>query len=490
MPKTSSDEISVDVRDLTCAVLLRWRIILLVGIIAAGAYFAGQKIKSARNTGTDGTEAEMTDRLPSEMDEYRANLSAIGFSIDGYRDLLREANDYLADSILLGIDPYAAPFTKGEITLETEEGSDLAALKALTAWYQDNLLSDSMLEPLAEEYGTQPRYLGELITLEIRSLSAPGGEVFYTVPAPSAEENVPREETLTVVGGQPEAKKGTAIMTLTVPGTDGEFSRTLFEKVCSCIREQNQGTAGIPHSLSVGETVSGQKYDAALLAKRTEAYNMITTMNKNLQSALDQSRVVEKPESESAAGGGSISKKKTLAVGLGGILGAVVLFALAYLVSPKIKNEREPARVFGLRYAGGSGRKIPKGIFWAPDRAIIRNLTGDAETREDETDRMIAANIGAFASGKTGILVTGSADPSKMEKLTERVNVLLAEAESGIVLTCRPDFIGSAEARAAAASSDGVLLAEETGRTTLKQMKNELDAAGDLGCDVIGYISL
>ncbi len=484
--KNTSDEFSVNLRDLLCAVLLKWRLLLLAGVLFAGVY----ALYTMRPSGGSSApaESEQSGEASLQMDQYKANMAALDLSIAGLRELLAEANSYLSESVLMKIRPYSKAVSRG--TAEIRAGSgDPADLAHLTDMAIRILKDYDTLSEMADELGTEPKYISELISVEVSRSGSGQNTVIKTGDEVQESDSVQtvtiKHEDITDTGGH------AALISIETIGTDEETAHMLYEKAGEMLKERfGEDDRVKSGTVEISSAVTTVEIDRTLFAKQAEAFNQVTSLNKSLQNALDESRVVEKPETASDQGkSAGFSLKKTAAAGLAGILAAAVLFAFLFVVSPSVRSGDDIRRMFGIRCLGDYGTKTAHKLLRGVDRAVIRFVRGESERETGETDALIAQGIRNLAEGKK-VLVTGSGNPGDISSFAGNIRELLMKAGSETAILCEPGLGKRADAAKAAAESDAVLLAEAAGKASVREVKEEIECARDAGADVLGYVLL
>ena len=504
----STNEFSVNVKDMFCSALLRWRLILLAGILFAalgGAYEwrSVRKAAASRNTASQDSHAE-------EQAAYSANVAAFKKSIAGIRQLIVKDNEYLENSVFMQIDPYAVAKSEGLVTLEVTGHTDAYELQKLAGRYIGAFGSADTQDLIAEENGMEPRYLAELETLSIEDIVVEsGGAVTVLSRGNGITEGTDSSKVGdggaagTGSGSSAEAAGGEAVQTesdssakemistvtlrLTIIGMTAEQSGKIYadamselEKAGEAIRETQ------PHKADFAEPVTRIRIDTSILDKQAARLNLCVTYNTNLQNALNQSRVIEKPSGGALSR--RISKKKVVMAGAAGVLAMFALLLLLYLLDPRVKSEDDLAQQHGLKKLGACSRVVRQGPFAAIDWYILRSVGGHRDVSDEDAAAMIGINIENFAGSAKKILVTGMAPEDRVRAISEAAASQLLKDGSAIELSAEPNVLDRTEARKELAACDAVLLVESRGKTRYSEVREELRLAADMGRDVIGYV--
>ena len=489
MTERTGDEISINVRDLIASVLLKWRLILLLGILAFIAY-SGWQILEIRKS-APAAEVEPSETYTQELEIYNANIAALGKAIDTYRKRLADVQDYLDGSILLKINPFEKAQTRSYPEIRSGSTLSVYDLERLAEIYIAAISDYELLKEVAEKRGTEPRFITELVSLSTKALKDPTNELRVGTTGDDAEN---ASETLTVLGeGVTDiANRSVAKMELSVGGITTEETASLYEDIKQLLLEKSEELKKeYPHELVFGEPTSSVISDRNLLSMQTDRLGQVTSLNKSLQSALDQSRVVEKPSSGvSSVSGRTFSMKMSALAGAAGLLFGAVLAALLFLLSPAMKGRQDPARLLGLRFLGAYEQNDGKKLFGFVDRAVMKKFGGNTGSTKDETDRLVAEGIRHFAGESSQVAVSGNVDETRIGSLISSLQSVPDLKDSGICLISAPNLIGSADARRAAGEAGAVVLAEVTGKSSMAAVREEVQIARDLGCEVLGYVCL
>ena len=106
---------------------------------------------------------------------------------------------------------------------------------------------------------------------------------------------------------------------------------------------------------------------------------------------------------------------------------------------------------------------------------------------EEETYRIIAANITNLAGDGGLLLVTGTVD---IERLQEFSSIILTQLNENILLVTGSDMSENADTLEALAECDAVILVEERNKSSRVKIQREQDSIEAFGKNVMGYVLL
>ena len=182
------------------------------------------------------------------------------------------------------------------------------------------------------------------------------------------------------------------------------------------------------------------------------------------------------------------SPVKDFALGFAaGFFVMVFCYGMGYVFSDKLRGERELRERYGYHILGvfpGIGRKRFLGSI---DR-LLTKLEGNGKCpSEEETYRIIAANMMNLAKGGGTFLVTGTIG---QEKLQGFVDDLVRYLREDMALVAGGDMNVTADTLEALGECDGVVLVEQRGRSLRKQVHREHESIVAFGKRVVGYVVL
>ena len=450
-------EAELNLKDLFFGILYRWRILLLVGLIAAAA-FGFMEYRGFDKYHRKGELTPAEAKYESNMEDIR-QLNA---DIDAYNGLIRNKSEYRKTSVLMNMDPTNIWTAEKVYLLNTEadpadpDAGTRAEEKILTV-LSGALAEDAGEDKRTEVFGTGERKDTDLLASVCVSRS---------------------RHTVSVIGCGATAEEA---------GKRKEYADSLLQAAGEKLSEKFTLEA---LSDSVGTktmlTVSGPDGEKAEMDLAAAQY----ALNQEIQTYEKQrDAYVKSRNSLKAQTSGKPSPKIVRQALLGfavGICAAAVFFACLYFLGRRLKTGRELGRRYELALLGevshSRARRKGKGI----DRLIEKLEFGKGTDLENELDSA-ASMIGRDMDG-TEILLTGSLEEKALRPVYEGLAARLQE--KGIRLTMQAEFPRNSKAVEASVKADAVILAEEKGKSRIRDLDRtaEILAAGN--AKVLGAVLL
>ena len=129
----------------------------------------------------------------------------------------------------------------------------------------------------------------------------------------------------------------------------------------------------------------------------------------------------------------NLSPVKYGAIGIAvGLFGMMFLYGIAYVLSDKLRGERELLERYGYHLLGTFPRRRKGKALTGFDHVLEKKEGGSGQAAEEETYGIISANITNLAKDGGLFLMTGTVDIGKLQRLTKAIlpmlqkNVMLA----------------------------------------------------------------
>lgn len=168
-----------------------------------------------------------------------------------------------------------------------------------------------------------------------------------------------------------------------------------------------------------------------------------------------------------------------------GIFVSIFWYAIGYTVSDKIRGERELRKRYGYHLLGVFYHRRRGHFLSCIDRRLRKWEGYSRQVTEEETYRIIAANITNLAKEGGMFLVTGTVAP---EKIQEFISKILSQLNENIILAAGYDMNENADTLETLAVCDAVIMIEERDNSLRKKIQNEQDSIAALEKKVIGYV--
>lgn len=460
---TEEYEQEIDLKELLFALLYRWRL-LLVAAVAGAALLAGYKQMKG---GSELSEVGPEESYQEQLEQYETNQMDLEEAIASLENNMAEQNQYLAKAPLMQINPYKEAVASAQFLIDTAADGDQSMGTLLQA-YEAALSDDEYLQEVAGKLNTESRYVKELIRVQNR----PGLE---------------SSDSVAVVLQVQENAVTKGLLQVQAVGVDAEMAEWVLEAVTAqCEEVHAQLNAEVkPHSLKLLNQNTGEQVDMDLVTIQQTVRNNVSSLQRTLTDMKSSLNTLEVPV-DTAAGGESVKgivKYGILGFLAGGFL-AVCAVAALYIFSDKVRNEKEVADRFRLKSLGAFAAVPKKRVFGFID-SWLRHLAGDDKTWPDDlVYEMIGTNAANYAEGRKSLFVTGLASEERMQAVCEHIRAALPAVEIAV----ERDVVNSASARRQMAESEGVILVEERNASRYSVIQQELELAGYVKTEVVGFV--
>jgi len=475
MDSNAQQPVEIDFKDLLFVIIKRIGLVFLTGIVFAGALFGYKFITYTKDANVLDTSVKLEDETDVKYAERILNVNRaedIINSIDALNSQTDMQREYVANSILMQIDSMNEAVTTAQYIIEIKDDSANGMDKALVSSYSVDIKSGDYLAKLSEELGTEQSYLKELIQVEYASSSA------------------------VVVSNE---GKGSSVGTLTVtvigPATD------YSDKIMDCVVNEIDSTyAGlnssiVPHTITL---VGRQSFYMVDINTRDLQYNaanrfasiqkQIETYDESLDKLVSELGVSSKESlyeyfsSDSVNGSGDSyswgSAIKFAVIGfLGGAFIALLIVFVKYIFGKRFETQAKFFGRFSRVYKIGVAK--PDGKRSGFSKLIDLKTGDDNELSAENSLKLMAANIKNLTSGMNRILVTGTADTSK-------IKVLLSELK--IDADVKESIFADPTTLAQISEYDGVIIVEQRNYSDCKKVAEELSLIANTSTKLIGAI--
>ena len=211
----------------------------------------------------------------------------------------------------------------------------------------------------------------------------------------------------------------------------------------------------------------------------------------NAASSAERNPQGEEPQAAEGEQGESAEKAadpvKYAAAGfLGGAFILAFWYGMGYVLSDKLREERELRERYGYYLLGTVPRERKKRLFGGIDRLLEKWDRGSEGITPEEACWIISINIINLARTGGTFLVTGTVG---IERLQELVEIISSQVEN-VALTAGADMNRTAGTLEALAECDAVILVEERGRSLRREIQKEQESIAALEKPVVGYLIL
>ena len=417
-----------------CA-LMRWKVILLAGIILGGL-LGSYKILSIHSK---------KDQMIKEYDTYKNKLETYNNSIEQYKATISnlqksvdEKMAYINESPKMNLSFASCPSAFAELSIEGKGETALSAVainSIMNAIYDEVYYGDSVTE-VAQNHEISPEYLRELVSVKL----TPTGSV----------------------------------VRITVHGDDTEQAKMFLDELLNKIlNEKVKGLSNLgDFTINIINDGAANVFDAEIQTYQTQQKEALSKLQTQLYNAQNQSNGLTKPTAVD-----KYSKKYMLINGIKlGIVGlaAGILLALAAVIVMIIQ----------------------KGVVLSPEEVDgefgLKTLADFTDKETDEAAKLdfMMARIENCMSGKESgeIGIVGSVSAEMIEKLAAKLNRKAAAAKDSLKFTAVPAFNKDAQAFRKLKELSGVILAEQIGKSDYIAIRKEVALIAESGRDLVGTV--
>ena len=417
-----------------CA-LMRWKVILLAGIILGGL-LGSYKILSIHSK---------KDQMIKEYDAYKTKLETYNSSVEQYKKTIssyqksvNDRIDYINNSPKMNLNFASCPsaFTELSITSTGEAALSTTAINSIMNAVSDEVSYGDAMTRVAENHEMSSEFMRELISVK---LLATGSVVRVTVHGEDTEQaRAVRDELIDIILN--EKVKGLAPL--------GNFELTVV----------NEGVANV--------------FDAEIQLYQAQQKEALSKLQTQLNNAINQSNGLTKPTAVD-----QYSKKYMLKngikLGIVGFAAGIILALAAVLVMI-----------------------IQKGVVLSPEEIDgefgLKTLADFTDKETDEAAKLdfMMARIENCMAGKAGgeIGIVGSVSDELIEKLASELNGKAADAKDSLKFSAVPAFNKDAQAFRRLKELSGVILAEQIGKSDYIAIRKEVALIAESGRDLVGTV--
>lgn len=421
-------------RLLRCA-LMRWKLILLAGIVLGGLLGA-YKILSIHSK---------KDQMIKDYDAYKNSQEVYKASVEQYRTTINklqkevnEKQEYIKNSPKMNLDYVRCPESFAELSITSAGEAPLSAAdmsSIMNAIYDEVYFGDAVNE-IAEKRNMNSEFLRELISVKI----------------------TPTASVIRVIVRAEDTEQAKAIKDELLSKLIKEKARVLSAFGDFKVTVVNEGTA--------------QVFDAEIQNYQVAQNDALTKLQTSLYTAQNQSSGLTKPVAVD-----QYSKKYMLINGIKlGIVGlaAGVILALAAVIVMIIQ----------------------KGVVLSPEEIDgefgLKTLAdfSDRKTEEATALEYLLARVEKCMAGRENrkIGIVGSVSADMIGKLADKLGERAAVSKGALEFVSIPDFTKDAEAFRKVGDMAGVILTEQIGKSDYLMIRKEIALIAENGSELIGTV--
>lgn len=170
---------------------------------------------------------------------------------------------------------------------------------------------------------------------------------------------------------------------------------------------------------------------------------------------------------------------------LAGFFGICVCYVVFYVLSDKMRGERDILERYGYRLLGTFPRRRKKKLLSGFDHFLEKKEGISGQITEEEAKRIVSVNITNLAKKGGLFLVTGTVEVERLQKIVDAIVPQLLE---NITLMVGEDMNISANTLEMLGECDGVILVEERDRSLIARVRKEHESIATLEKQVVGYV--
>jgi hypothetical protein len=485
----ANNEYVIKIKDVLYVILKKLWLMIIVGLIAgAGLFYINySKVETVKSNDI----LDITKKLNAgESDvKYQLRVQQIERArvivqlIDDTNKLIEDDQLYINESIYMQIDPENVYISLYQISLTVNDNSNGIDSSLFSAYERDIRFGD-YINAYAEQIGSKPDYVRELITFSTGTSSS------------------------TVISVDDKADK-TGSIYIYVCGPTREFVDSTMDLVVSEVKavhdELNDSVA--PHTISIVSTQSISRMDTGIRdiqnARTTHILSLqdqIVTYNKSLDAIAKELELSDKTvlinyikthDPVTVAGipteySETVTNKKAkvgpnlmwLGIGFGaGALLIAIFVIIGYIFGKKILTQ---AQFFGLfLQIKRIGVMKPLGKRSKFIRFIDVKTEDDTKSSVENCNGLISANYSNLTKDLNKVLITGTGDSKAM---SEAVKAL------GLKGDFKPDIFNNPEVLKSVPDYDGIVLIEQRKYSLKPVVENEINLLSNGGTKIIGAI--
>lgn len=462
MENNANEVVEIDLKDLMFAVLHKWRPVLAVAVIMAVLLGGAKGTMTYRKQNDPETAKETRVTYQNDLELYEKNKSTYEREMENLRTDIANQQEYLDHSIWINMSPYDVCEARADLFISTGyqimpgmEYQNRDNTDTILQAYQSLLTSSAVLEDVAKQVKTEPRYLEELVEVTI---------------------------------GANRDGQLNRMLTIDVKHTTKEDAKEVLDAFLAHVDDMHDriATSIGEHTVSiVNESVSAL-VNLNLAELQRQQTEKLTTLNDSLQTKQTAYDELEEPKEVDSSKRAALKSAIKYGI-LGGILGGFLIvfgICVAFVMSDKLYSAKELRYRYKVKVLG----KLSKGGKKAGAiDAWLNRLEGRACNVNAETEYgLIAANIKNYADGMKTILVTGDVDPEVLRGAAEALEKEL----SGIHVISGNCMLEDAETVKKLPECDGVVFVEQCGMSKYSALELEIERVKDLGKSVVGCVVL
>lgn len=481
----NKDQNTIDIIDLLYLLLKKSLIILLVGMIFA-ACLGGYKIfnimraSSVNNSSMNADVFDISNKLEGETDvQFEERIHDVKHANDLINSInvlnaqIENNRKYVSNSVFMQIDSENEALSTANFVVATDKNQSSGFDLALVSSYRQYIMSGEYLSPISEELNINQGYITELISATY--------------------------ETSSVLVNTSGDLNNVGIVSVTVIGPTIEFTDIILDAIIESVDAKciDLNNSIVSHTVTVSARQSSYKVDSTTRDKQISITNRFESLQQqinNYDKSLDNISIDLGVDKSSIYSNYSISENKTsqnIGVSIksvlkysiiGFVFGIVligVIISLRYICGNKFITQAQFFSRFGWVYRICVNKPTTKRNYISRK---IDVLTGnDNDLSIEKSNKLIANNIKNIISGMNNVLITGTADFSRIEDFIK---------ESGINATVKTSFFNDPDVLEDISKYDGIIIVEQRNYSRCNLVAEEIKMIENSNTKLLGAIIL
>lgn len=470
-----------DLKDIFFSIMKKIVFVCLISLVLAGIgfcykYFSGiqvvddSDIENVFNVSIrldDETDVEYSRRVQNvnRANDLINTINALNIQIENNRK-------YTSDSLFMQIDSECEAITRTNLIVTVDGSQNISADSSLLSSYKQFIQAGDYLAELADEWDTNQSYISDLIKADYVSSSS-----MVIVNATKNIDNV-------------------GIVTISVIGSSTEQTERIMDKILENvdIKCDELNTTMVKHTVVSEGRQSSYIVDNSTRDRQTSITNRfesLQTQIRNCDKALDDVAAalgVKKDKIYSFFSFNDTKNGKTSSQISSAIKFSIVFFAVGFVIIVMFIVIKY---LFGKKFS--TQAKFFARYNWIKKIGVLKptkkrskyeifidNKTGDDNYLSEENSiKLLAANIKNMISDMNKVMVTGTADHSKIDELVKRLGVDVDVKDSFFVDPSCLSFLSN---------YDGIIIVEQRDYSDLKLIDEELSLVNNTHAKLIGAI--
>ena len=474
MNESMTQAVEIDLKDLLCYILKHTTTLIIVSIVFAMFGVGYSFIKQTKSSDSPVTNVLDTSvMLPGESEEaYNnrvANIERAHDIMDNIAVLTQQVqiqSDYISDSVYMQIDPLNVASTKIQVVISCNNDTT-GELESLYQAYSNDIISGDYIDSVADSLGYSSGAIQELISCEL------------TTSKLSYSDDTNQMGVMTVI-----------VLGKTIDDTDSIMNEVIAEIESD---ESSFAASIAPHSLSIVGRQSSVGYDGDVRKAQLDSVTTLNTLQSqinNLNTNLDNTaKILGLTDRTSFYDTTAVAPEMGVSITgcakygvIGFVLGIVLvigMYVLVYLFGRKLVSQNQFFSLFKdvnrIGVCKPSGKRSKIQVF------LDRISNDDSYLSEENTNKIISANLNNMTINTKRVLITGTVDSDTIKESIK---------ELGINADIKLDIFSNPEVLKLASDYDGVVIVEKREISRKKMVKEQIRLLKNSGTKVIGAIIL